>query len=304
MPNPAELSQKPLIVALHFLGGSARTWRVLATATAEHFDWQTLDLPGFGEAREQSGYSVDEMAAVVLETVKAVGSRRWFLAGHSMGAKVACVVARAVENGAPRLEGLSGLVLLAGSPPSPEPMTESKRSQMLGWFEGDPAQSRDQAHGFVQDNVGEPLDPHLHAGAVDDVLRAHPAAWKAWLTSGSREDWSSRIGVLGTPAMVVAGERDEALGTSSQVESMLPHLADAKLHVLPGARHLLPLERAEDIAKLMIAFASDRPREPAVAASYSALIASPRVSARTRDVLLRRAEAPPGDDNVLSPRSE
>ena len=43
---------------------------------------------------------------------------------HSMGAKVGLAVAWRVED---REAGIAGLVLLAGSPPSPEPMEEERR---------------------------------------------------------------------------------------------------------------------------------------------------------------------------------
>ena len=160
-----------------------------------------IDLPGFGDAADRPGYSVAAMADAVSEAVRAANPQRWILVGHSMGAKVATVVARRAEDGAEGLAGLSRLVLLAGSPPAPEPMDETKRKTMMSWFSADDEASRTEAQSFIDDCVGQPLPKGLNGQAVDDVLRTRRAAWLAWLEGGSLEDWADRVGVLRTPSL-------------------------------------------------------------------------------------------------------
>ncbi len=175
-----------------------------------------IDLPGFGDAAARPGYSVAAMADAVSEAIRAEKPPRWILVGHSMGAKVATVVARRAEDGAEGLAGLSHLVLLAGSPPAPEPMDETRRKTMMSWFSADGAASRAEAQSFIDASVGQALPTALNGQAVDDVLRTRPGAWLAWLESGSLEDWADRIGVLRTPALIVAGEKDADLGPAAQ----------------------------------------------------------------------------------------
>ena len=139
---------------------------------------------------------------------------RWYLAGHSMGAKVALAIARRAEDGAPDLAGLAGLVLLGGSPPSPEPMSDDKRQEMLDWISADAETRRRKAGEFIDQNTGARLDEPRRTRAIEDVLRAAPAAWTAWLRDGSREDWSRRIGILRIPAVVVGGTEDADLGAT------------------------------------------------------------------------------------------
>ena len=57
--------------------------------------------------------------------------------------------------------------------------------------------------------------------------------------------------MLRTPALIIAGADDPCLGPAAQAELMAPHFADARLVTLPGARHLLPLERAREVATLI-----------------------------------------------------
>lgn len=289
---PTSGSVPPTLFALPFLGGSAREWSEVASLLAGSATCRPLDLPGFGEAADVPGYSVAEMAAFVVAAIRDAAPAHWILAGHSMGAKVALAVARQAEDGAAGLGGLSGLVLLAGSPPSPEPMAEERRRAMIAWITADGDTRRREATGFIAGNVGAPLPPRFAHTAVEDVLRASPAAWVAWLESGSREDWCARIGVLRTPALILSGSEDADLGPAAQACLMAPHLAHHRLVVLEGAKHLLPMERAEAVAALVAGEPFRQPAEqpaPDVPAPYRALIASPRVNHRLRAALDQRA---------------
>lgn len=241
----------PTLVFLHFLGGSSRTWAPVMAQLGENIPTITIDLPGFGEAGKAPGSTVGEMVDAVAGRIRAARPASWIAVGHSMGAKVACVLARQVADGAFELGHLAGLVLIAGSPPSPEPMDEEKRREMLGWFEGDAGTDAAQARAFIADNVTEPLSATLQDTAVEDVLRADPVRWRAWLRSGSNEDWADRVGVLQTPALVLAGADDPCLGPKAQADLMAPHFATVRQIDLPGAKHLLPLERAGAVAAVI-----------------------------------------------------
>ncbi len=294
MPEPGPSSpDRPTLFCLHFLGGSAEGWQPMTRLLSGSLRCVTIDLPGFGDAAHVVGYSVREMADRVAGVIAREAPARWMLAGHSMGAKVAAVLARRAEDGEPGLRGLAGLVLLAGSPPGPEPMADEQRQAMMGWFGGEPDRHRDEAQGYIDGNVGARLDRPLNERAVGDVLRLNRAAWLAWLEGGSREDWSARVGVLRTPTLLIAGERDPALGPAAQRSLVAPHFAQARLVTLAGAGHLLPMERTEAVARLIEAHAGGLATEPAAAPviddAYRALIDSPRVSARTRALLLDRA---------------
>lgn len=239
------------VVFLHFLGGSARSWDAVAGRLDGNLRCHALDLPGFGEAAGATGADVAGMADRVADQVRAVAPSRWWIVGHSMGAKVALAVARRAEDGAPGLAGLAGLMLLGGSPPAPEPMAEDQRAAMLAWIDAAPEVRLAKAHAYIAENVGAPLDPAMETAAVADVLRANPLAWTRWLTEGSREDWRDRIGVLNTPALILAGTKDADLGPAAQARLTAPHLAAHRIVALEGAGHLLPLETPDHVARAL-----------------------------------------------------
>lgn len=272
---------------LHFLGGSARSWDAVVARLSPTFRCVAIDLPGFGEAASAPpDHSVRAMVDHVAARVAAAAPDRWLMAGHSMGAKVATVLARRAEDGQVGLEGLVGLVLLAGSPPAPEPMEPAKRQEMLGWFDGPTAASHAEATRFIEQNVGAPLSPKATGPAVADVLRADQVAWRAWLDGGSLEDWVERVGVLRLPTLIVAGEADVALGPAAQYQLMAPHFAAPTLVSLAGTGHLLPMERPEAVARLIAAHAARA--ATGLEQRYQALIDGERTSERTRAVLRAR----------------
>ena len=293
-------TEKPAVFLLHALGGSRREFEQMGDLLAEDFDVVAIDLPGFGDAPASLGVTVEEMVDHVIGRIASHGSSRWLLVGHSMGGKIATVAASLALSGEAGVFGLAGVVLLAGSPPSPEPMDESRREQMLGWAR-DGGLDGDAAREFIDANVGAPLPPASDRLELDDLLRTTREAWLAWLERGSREDWSERVGTLDIPALIVAGGADGDLGPAGQREHNLPVYPRARLEVLDGAGHLLPLERPAEVADAIAAFWRDRAaRGPAVPADVGAVISSDRTSARTRGILARRAV---GDDPDYAPRA-
>ncbi|MDH2308114.1 alpha/beta hydrolase [Methylobacterium brachiatum] len=294
-----------LLLCLHFLGGSARSWAPFSRILEGIPACLPVDLPGFGDASGATGFSIAAMADHVAEVIRARAPARFAIAGHSMGAKVALALARRSEDGEAGLEGLTDLVLISGSPPSPEPIPDDRRAKMIAWIDADPEARQREARAFVQENVGTALDPETEARAVADVLQAAPEAWKAWLEAGSREDWCRRIGVLRIPALILAGSEDADLGADAQTALMAPHLAHHRIVTVEGVGHLLPMERPEALAEIVRAHWRDRPQADAargaqVPSAYAALIGSERVNSRLRGALAARAEP---DDPAYAPEA-
>ncbi len=299
---------EPALVMMPFLGGSHREWAAVVDRLRDRFRCLGVDLPGFGDAVEMPGYTVEEMAEAVTRTLRELDLRRFVLVGHSMAGKVAAVLARLRAEGEARLRGLEGLVLVAPSPPCPEPMTERKRSAMLASLGQVSAKDHAHATQYIRENSAEDVPAEVMEVLVADVQRMNRTAWRAWLEHGSREDWAARVGLLGLPVLVVAGDKDGALGPDVQRMVSMPHWPNGRLATL-HANHLIPAEKPMELARLIGEFAGQlgdpeapRParREIEVEPKYQALIRSERVSAATRTVLERRAEP---DDPLRAPQA-
>ena len=264
------------LVLMHFLGGSGREWDEVVGFLGEEVRTVAVDLPGFGESAELGGYSVEHMADAVEDLLGSLKLGRYVLVGHSMSGKVSVVLARRFADRAQgasmeshgsahgtihaeRLDGMEGLVLVAPSPSGPEPMADGKREQMLENLGEAKEGDRKRARAYITKNEERDIAEDVLERAVNEVLKMKRAAWVAWLEHGSREDWAERVGVLELPAMVIAGEKDRSLGPEQQRVVTMPHLSRAQLCVVAGCSHLIPMERPEQMAKLLREFVGSLP---------------------------------------------
>ena len=311
--NGTGTSGDPALVLMHFLGGSAREWDEVVSVLGEGVRTVAVDMPGFGGSASLTGYSVEHMADSVEYLLGTLKLGRYVLVGHSMSGKVAAVLARryadrgltaasdshGVTHGtihAEQLNGLTGLVLIAPSPPEPEPMAADKREQMLANLGEAKDDDRKRARAYITKNEERDIPEPVLERAVNEVLKMSRPAWVAWLEHGSKEDWAERVGVLDLPAMVIAGEKDRSLGPEQQRATTMTHLAHAELRVIPGCSHLIPMERPQELATLLRDFLAALPPETIVPAEYEAWIASDRVSPKTREILLQRIAGPIAND--------
>ena len=243
----------PTLVFLHYFGGSARSWDAVIDLLSADYQCLAIDLPGFGDSPPLSDHqAVDEVAAVVAEAIAAqIGDGPFVLVGHSMGGKIALAIAAGLP-GKPQPAGLRGLILLATSPPGPEPMSDEARQEMLDKPGLSPEKQREAAERTLAKITRKPLSESQKAQIIADNLRASPEGWIAWPAMGSRTDITDRMARIILPVTLLAGDQDEALDPAVQPDMVLPYLPQATLHTLPGVGHLLPFEAPEEVAMLFL----------------------------------------------------
>ena len=293
------MGARPLVVMLHALGLSGRSWDGVVEALGDAVEPLALDLPGFGANAGSDALTVEQTVEWVAAQVRAARPDRWLLVGHSMGGKFATVLTSWAEAGLQGLTAPDAVVLVDASPPSPEPMSEQRRESMEGWAP-DGRLSAAHAAEFVDANAPAAL-PALRAAAVEDVQRTARTAWLQWLERGSLEDWSDAVGVLRTPARIVVSEYGGDLGAAAQRRLAVPHYPGAPIHEVDGSSHFVVLEKPQEVAAQIAAQWNEVAGRSVLPSPFARLIASDRVSARTRAVLLARLDGPGDAPRVLSP---
>ena len=231
------------LLCLHYWAGAGREFDLLRAHLAPETRLLTPDLPGFGAALAPAGfnYSVAAYADWLAALLQQNDVANFVLVGHSMGGKIALALA------ARRPLGLRGLVLLAPSPPSPEPISEAARAASLAAF-GQP----DAAAQTFATITNRPLPAEVRQQVIEDNLRTARPAWDAWLQAGSREDISALMPQLNVPCRLLSGDHDRAITLQTQQTQTLPLLPPGTtLTVAVGAGHLLPLEAPEEVAQAL-----------------------------------------------------
>lgn len=230
------------LVFLHYYGGSSRTWDGAIRELGDQYQVVAIDHRGWGRsAAPATGYAITDLAADAEGVIQALGLQRYVLVGHSMGGKVAQLMASR------RPAGLEGLVLVAPSSPSPTILTDEARATLTSAY-----QTRESVE-FVIDHVltARPLDAALRQQVIEDSLRGAPHAKAAWPNEAMQEDITAGVQLINVPTLVIAGECDQVDRLDTLYAELLPRIPHATLHVLPGVGHLSPLEAPADVSNIL-----------------------------------------------------
>jgi pimeloyl-ACP methyl ester carboxylesterase len=235
------------LVFLHYWGGSSRTWEHVTTKLAPTFHTIAIDHRGWGESDAPAdGYGLANLAADAEGVIEALQLQRYVLVGHSMGGKVAQLMASR------RPAGLAGLVLVAPSPPQPMAMSAQARETMAGAYA-----TRETVEATI-DNVltAKPLATEDREQVITDSLRGAPQAKLAWPKATSMEDITAQVSAISVPTIVIAGELDRVDSPKLLQAELLSRVPQAVMHVLPGTGHLSMLESHDALVPLIRHFCS------------------------------------------------
>ena len=234
----------PTLVFCHGAGGNERSFDELLAELPTSRAFLVPSLPGrLGSEGPPLG-SVAEMVRFVLAAAAAAGVEAPLFVGHSLGGAVALEAALQAP------ERVAGLALFATG-------------------------ARLRVHPTI-------LEAHAHAAERGERVPL-TLAWRADTDAGlvarcearraetppetTLADWRAADGFdrmdalaeVRAPALLVGGEED-ALTPPKYMQYLDRHLAESELHLLPRAGHMLPHERAAEVAELLERFASGLPK--------------------------------------------
>lgn len=240
-------SKGPTLVFLHYYGGSSRTWDPVIRALPSGQRTLAVDLRGWGEsAKPADGHTLATYADDVQALLASKAITDYVLVGHSMGGKVAQLLASRHP------AGLRGLILVAPATPTPLALPPDVLAGFVHVYE-----SRASIEGALRDMlVTHPLTAELHEQVIADSLRGAQAAKAAWPLVMSQEDISAAVAGITVPALVMSGSGDKVDPVEAQKAHLLPLLRHVEFHVLPEHGHLLPLEAPADVARLIATWLS------------------------------------------------
>jgi pimeloyl-ACP methyl ester carboxylesterase len=233
------------LVFLHYWGGSSRTWREVIGALGPDVRSIAIDQRGWGRSDAPAdGYALADLADDAEAVIAALSLDRYILVGHSMGGKVAQLIASR------RPAGLQGLVLVAPSPPTPMAVPLEVRQGMVHAYD-----DRTSVIATVEQVLaGGLLEPDLLERVITDSLAGARPAKTAWPLAISQEDISQAVVAIDAPTLIISGTDDRVDPPAVLRAELLPRVPQARLHLLPGIGHLSPLEAPADLAAAIRAF--------------------------------------------------
>lgn len=241
----------PVVVLPHCWTGSRAIWAPVARILVSSGHRVVLyDQRGHGASTFGAGRTdMERLGADLREVLEQLDLHDVVLAGHSMGGMT--VQALAKEDPDVVRKRARGVVLVSTSAKvMPRPVPSSAVQVAVGaraigpWFRG-PA-GLQMARGAVGDRAHR---AHVIASR-DHFIDTHASARAGFLVGMSRMDLRPGHGHIEVPTKVVVGTQDR-LTPLRMAKVLARGIADSELVVLPGAGHMLPLERPQEVAEVI-----------------------------------------------------
>ena len=239
-------ASKPVAIFIHGAGFDHSTW-ALYTRWHAHNGYSVLapDLPGHGLSGGKPLTSVPDMADWIAALIDASGAKKARLIGHSLGSLIAIETAARHPD---KVTGL-GLITAATTMPVSEALLSAAKANspdaicmMTQWGFGSRA------------SLGGCLSPgNWMIGKGIRVLEAtKPGVLYTDLAASNTYDATEAAKKIKAPTTVVLAERD-LMTPAKSGKALAALIPGTKVIVLPGAGHMIPAERPDDVLKAIAA---------------------------------------------------
>jgi pimeloyl-ACP methyl ester carboxylesterase len=200
---------------------------------------------GHGDAdRPETGYHLQDFSADVAAFMDTLELGPAVIVGHSMGSIIA---QRFVLDYPGRA---LGLVLVGAA-------TTWRNPGVLEFWNIVSTLADPIDPGFVREfqesTLAQPVPPAFLDTVVQESLKVPARVWKAALDAHLEADFSSELGKIEVPTLIVWGDQDAIIPQSEQ-EALAVGIAGSQLVVYPGTGHALHWEEPSRFASDLVAF--------------------------------------------------
>ena len=257
-----EDGEGPPILFSHGVTNSIRTWfHQLEAFPRAGFRAIAYDHRGHGRSElGSSGHSLDNLALDLRTVIEELDLRGAVLVGHSMGGvAVQAFVTQFPDIAAERVKGIVLLSTLAQTPLGSHSTRTKARIEAItnhapdmSWLWSSPNL------GFLLARLGFGRDPQpSHVELVRQMLMECPPETRL---NAPRAliglDLTDELPAVNMPTLVIVGTGD-LLTPPAQARQIARLIPGARLEIVPGGGHMLMLERAEALDKMIIDFAHE-----------------------------------------------
>jgi pyruvate dehydrogenase E2 component (dihydrolipoamide acetyltransferase) len=234
------------VVFVHGFGGSLESWQEnFAALAATGRAVAALDLPGHGESSTDVGSgSLEELATAVIEYLDALGLDRVHLVGHSMGAAVCLVLADRVP------QRVRSLTLIG-----PAGIGQKINADFIRGYIG--ARIRVEIEPLMRLLYADPrhvteqmlqqaIEYKRREGVIEALTMIASSRYAGTPAGRQLRDVAGSV-----PTLAIWGADDAVIPPP---EPGVPAREGVELHVLPGGGHMVQVEAADEVNRLIEAF--------------------------------------------------
>ncbi|MET7378702.1 alpha/beta fold hydrolase [Streptomyces sp. NPDC005526] len=233
----------PVLVLGPSLGTTWHMWDRQVPELAKQWRVVRFDLPGHGGAPAYPAGSVSDLAARLLATLDALGAQRVGYAGCALGGAIG------IELALRHPERLASLALIAASPRFGTADEFRQRGVIVRTNGLDPIARTSPDRWFTTGFAA--AQPAITDWAVQMVRTTDPGCYIAACEALASFDARAELARVGVPTLVLVGSDDQVTGPA-EARTLVAGIPDARLAVVPGASHLVPVEQPAAVTDLLV----------------------------------------------------
>ncbi|MFF4037232.1 4-carboxymuconolactone decarboxylase [Streptomyces sp. NPDC001816] len=233
----------PVLILGPSLGTTWHMWDRQIPELTQQWRVFRFDLPGHGGAPAHPAGSVGELAARLLVTLDALGVQRFGYAGCALGGAIG------IELALRHPERLASLALVAASPRFGTPDEFRQRGVVVRTNGLEPIARTSPDRWFTGGFAA--AQPAITEWAVQMVRTTDPGCYITACEALAGFDVRAELGRVGAPTLVLVGSEDQVTGPA-EARTLVAGIPDARLAVVPGASHLVPVEQPAAVTDLLV----------------------------------------------------
>ncbi|MFG3163448.1 4-carboxymuconolactone decarboxylase [Streptomyces sp. NPDC048232] len=233
----------PVLILGPSLGTTWHMWDRQVPELSQHWRVFRFDLPGHGGAPARPAGSVTELTQRLLATLDGLGVQRFGYAGCAFGGAVG------MELALRHPERLASLALIAASPRFGTADEFRQRGVIVRTNGLDPIARSSPERWFTGGYAA--AQPAITEWAVQMVRTTDPGCYIAACEALAAFDVRGELGRVGVPTLVLVGSDDQVTGPA-EARTLVAGIPDARLAVVPGASHLVPVEQPAAVTDLLV----------------------------------------------------
>ncbi len=234
--------REPGIVFVHGAGGTHAHWRFQLRELAIRWNALAVDLPGHGESQGDGCPTIPEYRDVLRDVLDTLGFTRAVLVGHSMGGGIAQSLALTYP------DRLAALVLVGtGARLRVHP-------DIFAAIQRDTGEAGRLISGWAYSSAAMPATV---ASAAEAIARNRASVLEKDFRACDAFDLVGEIPKIRAPTLIVCG-KDDRLTPVKYARFLHENIPDSVLAVIPGAGHMVMLERPVEFNHALTAFLDAR----------------------------------------------
>ena len=235
--------EAPVLILGPSLGTTWHMWDRQVPELTKQWRVFRFDLPGHGGAPAYPAGAVSDLTTRLLATLDGLGVHRFGYAGCALGGAVG------IELALRHPERLASLALIAASPRFGTADEFRQRGVIVRTNGLDPIARMSPDRWFTGGFAA--AQPAITEWAVQMVRTTDPGCYIAACEALASFDVRGELARVGVPTLVLVGSDDQVTGPA-EARTLVAGIPDARLAVVPGASHLVPVEQPAAVTDLLV----------------------------------------------------